>query len=386
MSPRGSAAHSAQQSSFVPAAAGKGVRRPTSARVDSRAAHDALRPVTAQDYARNSAAYSKANRKKGMSTGKKVLIGLALVLIVALIGAGTAAFLYINSVNSSLSAGVSEEEQLAIDDALAPVVSYDEPFYMLLIGSDRRAGEDWMGARADTSIVARVDSSSGTITLISIPRDTQIYLSGYSGEKFNAVYAYEGAAGLIRAASDLLGVDISHYAEVNFEELIELVDLVGGVTVNVPERIDDPDAGSIVIEAGEQTLDGKAALVFARSRQYYDGDFTRASNQRVLIEAIAKKVLSMSIAQLPGVVSAAANCVTTDLSAVNLLDLAMQIRSAETLTIYSAMVPSTFGEENGLSYVYYVEPDLSNMMDIVDAGGDPNDVETYAAIGSVLDQ
>ncbi|MBQ3106603.1 MAG: LCP family protein, partial [Eggerthellaceae bacterium] len=317
---------------------------------------------------------------------KKVAIGIAVLLLAVLLGAAAAVLLYLSSVNDSLSEGVTQEEQLAINDALAPVVSYDEPFYVMLIGSDRRAGADWMGARADTSIVARVDTATATVTLVSIPRDTQIYLPGYGRQKFNAAYAYGGTAGLINAAGELCGVSISHYVEVNFEELIALVDLVGGVTVNVPERIDDPDAGSIVIEAGEQTLSGDAALVFARSRQYYDGDFTRTSNQRLLIEALAKKVLDMSVAELPGVLSAASNSITTDLSVMDILNLAMQIKSAPELNIYSAMVPSVTGEEGGLSYVYAVEPDLSNMMDIVDQGGDPNDVETYAAIGSVLYQ
>lgn len=339
----------------------------------------------ASQYSRSNPAYSHKATKK-MGRGKKIAIGVACVLLVALVGCGTAAALFINQVNNDLSGGKTEEEMLDIQEKLVPTTSFNEPFYMMLIGSDRRADDESMGARSDTNILVRVDAPNAQVTMISIPRDTKIELDGYGTQKFNAIYNYSGVAGVIEESSQLCGVDISHYAEVNFEELISLVDAVGGVEVEVPELIDDPDAGNIVIQPGLQHLDGEAALVFARSRAYADGDFTRTSNQRLLIEALANKVLSLPATELPGVIQKAAKCVSTDLNVNELYSLVMQVQGAGDLTVYSAMVPSTTAMIDGVSYVIADMYGLADMMEIVNAGGDPNTVELsgYAAIGSSL--
>lgn len=339
---------------------------------------------THRQYARSSERYSaKEARKSGR--GKKLAIGVLCSLLVVLIGCGAAFAHFVAKVDEELSRGKSAEEQAAIAGALTDRANSTDPFYMLLLGSDARENDASMGARADTSIVARVDPKTNTVTLISIPRDTMIYIDGSGPYKFNAAYAFRGTAGAIEAASKLLNVPISHYAEVNFEDLVDLVDAVGGVEVDVPARINDPDAGDVVIEKGVQTLDGEAALVFARSRAYADGDFTRTSNQRLLIEALLDKILSLPIDQMPGVIQSAAKCVSTDFSLTEILSLATEfIDDDGDLTIYSAMVPSTTTMLDGVSYVVTDESGLKKMMEVVAQGGDPSTVQTYGATGSSL--
>ncbi len=358
-----------------------GARRPGQAYPPAKAGAPSAQ---ANPYSRNNPAYSVKATKR-MGTGKKVAITLCCVILVALIGCGTAFALFINSVDQQLKGNKTEEEQLAIQEKLVPTTTFDEPFYMLLIGSDARADDEGMGARSDTNIVVRVDAKNNQATMISIPRDTMIQIDGYGTNKFNAAYTYGNVAGVIEEANDLLGVQISHYAEVNFESLIDLVDVVGGVDVEVPERIDDPDAGDIVIEAGPQHLDGEAALVFARSRAYADGDFTRASNQRLLIEGLVNKVLSLPVTELPGVIQSAAKCVTTDLTTSDIYSLATQFKNMGDLVMYSCMVPSTTGYVNGVSYVFADTEGLSRVMQVVEQGGDPNTVSTSGAMRSALD-
>ena len=169
----------------------------------------------------------------------------------------------------------------------------------------------------------------------------------------------------------------------NFGKLKELVDAVGGVDVEVTERVDDPDADGttahpewprVIIEEGEQHLDGNQALVFARSRAYADGDFTRTANQRKLIMAIVNKVLAMNTTELLGVVQAASNCVTTDLAVGDIAALAQQFQGDEELTIYSAMVPSTTAMIGDVSYVINDPMATKEMMKLVEAGEDPSSV------------
>ena len=350
-------------------------------------AYTAVKPVGTQrsnsssssQYSRSNPNYQKKNRKG--SRGKKIAIAVVLAVLVVFVGAGTAAALWVNSVNETLTKGQKSATELdEINDVLVKTTTFEEPFYMMLIGSDARADDESMGARSDTNIVVRVDPTTNSATLISIPRDTMINIDGYGYCKFNAAYSYGGAALAIKEASELLGVNISHYAEVDFDSLIGLVDTVDGVDVTVDQRINDPDAdGSvigqkkIIIEAGEQHMDGETALVFARSRAYVDGDFTRTANQRKLIAALAEKILSMPLAKLPGIVQTAAGSITTDMSVTDLYSLATQFQDGE-LTMASCMVPSITGMYKSTSYVFCDENALASMMQTIEAGGDTSEI------------
>ena len=342
------------------------------------------RQTAASQYSRNNPSYSAARKKMGR--GKKIALGVVIAILVVAVGGGSAFAMWKNSINDQLTKGnKTDEEILAINDALKTEkdMTFTEPFYMILIGTDEAEDSDEDMHRSDTNIVVRIDPNKNQATMVSIPRDTKIDIDGYGTNKFTAAYAYGGAAGTIREANQLLGIEISHYAEVNFGKLKELVDAVGGVDVEVTERIDDPDADGtsahpewprVIIEEGEQHLDGNQALVFARSRAYADGDFTRTANQRALIMAIVNKVLDLNATDLLGVVQAASSCVTTDLAVGDIAALAEQFQDEGDLTIYSAMIPSTTAMIGDVSYVINDPVATKEMMKLVEAGEDPSSV------------
>lgn len=329
------------------------------------------------DFVRDANAYHAMAKKR--SGGKRTaFIILAAVLLVMLV-CGTAFGLFVSGVTSQLNKGTkSDAELLAIEDALGGYSSnFDEPFYMLLLGSDARVGED--KSRSDTNIVVRVDPVDDKLTMVSIPRDTKIEIPGHGTQKFNAAYAFGKVPGVIEAAEELLDIEISHYAEVNFLDLKGLVDAVGGVTVEVETRIDDyhcddGDGNHYVIEKGTQTLGGGEALTFARSRHYANGDFTRTSNQRKLVEAIVHKVLATPITNIPAVVSAAAECVTTDLKLMDIIGLAQQFADNKDIVFYNAMIPSYTQNINGISFVINDEEKTKEMMKLFVAGEDPSGI------------
>lgn len=332
--------------------------------------------------------YSRgAGQYKAKKDHKKIWIGLLSALGVAFLGCGMALAIYMGEINAKMHGNLSDEEKLAISEQLA-TATFDEPFYIMLIGSDRRDNSDKVtGQRSDVNMLVRVDANKGLATILSIPRDTRVDMGENGIQKFNAAYNFGGIAAVLEEASELTGAKIAHYADVNFAGLKDLVDAVGGVDVDVPERIDDPKAGKIVIEEGKQHLDGTTALIFARSRAYADGDFTRTSNQRLLVEAIVNKVLKTPMTSMPSVLAAAAECVTSDLNVTDIINLATQFRNAGKMTIYSAMVPSTTATIDGVSYVIADEQGLADMMMLIDAGEDPRDVqlESGAVITSSLD-
>lgn len=338
----------------------------------------------AGNYARNAQAYHAVAAKQGMGRGKKIALITICSILAVLIGCGTAFALYVNHIDSQLKGDKTEQERMAIQDALGYETSLDKPFYMMLIGTDKREGEEgpW---RSDTNIVTRVDPNKNVVSMISIPRDTKIDIDGHGTQKFNAAYAFDGAAGTITAAEDLLGVDITHYAEVSFLNLAGLVDAVGGITVENESKIDNPkcddgDGNHYVIEEGTQHLNGGEALTFARNRDYPDGDFTRTKHQRQVIEAVVDEVLAMPITGIPGVIDAALDCVETDLGVMDLAGLAQMFAdSGSGLTIYSALLPSYTQNINGISFVINDEELTAEMLEVFKVGGDISEKDRFVS-------
>ena len=320
--------------------------------------------------------------RKKHTARKAVLITLAAIVCVFGLVGGAAA-LYLNSLNQALSFDDKGEAD-DLKAALQPVAgdAKEQPFYLLVLGSDAREGDT--ASRSDVIILTRIDPADGKVTMVSIPRDTMIDLEGHGRQKINAAYAYGGAAGAVKAVSKFSGVPISHYAEIHFEELESLVDSLGGVWVDVPVTNDETGSSNTGtrIEAGEQLLDGQTALAFARERYgYLRGDFQRADNQRILAEAIVKKVLGVSPLDLPGTVQQLASCVSTDYGLADIVGLAQTFQAADALTFYSALVPSSTMTIDEVSYVVTEYPGWTEMMQRVDAGEDPNGSTTSGAQG-----
>ena len=220
----------------------------------------------ASQYSRNNVNYH--TKSKGSSKGAKIVVAIIFIALIATV-AGLGYYVFKQSQKDAVNADLhklDDAEMEALDSALTGSTKFDEPFTVLLLGSDARVDDESMGARTDTNIIVRVDPFTNTITMMSIPRDTAVQLPGVGTAKFNAAYFYGGPSGTIEAATNLTGIPIDHYAEINFEGLVDLINAIGGIDVYVDERIEDPDAGDYIIEEGEQHLSGEEALVFGGRR------------------------------------------------------------------------------------------------------------------------
>lgn len=331
---------------------------------------DSPKKQTIEDLAENTsgpaqkralARAEEKKRKKKMYIIGGITIG---VCILSILGAMLFSFL-----------STSFEEDASVRDELT-ATSFNEPFYMLLVGTDTREGKSYKltDGRSDSCILVRIDPVNYVVTMISIPRDTKITVDGNT-QKFNAVYAYGGIKATIQQVKKMMGIDISHYAEVSFNGLTDMVNAVGGVEVDVPNAINDPNAG-VSVAAGKHVLNGEEALAFSRSRHFGDGDFTRTADQRVLIDALIRKAYSMDVSEVSNVLRAAKNFVRTDLRLGDMISLATKFMTADQeMKIYSAMVPSTTSSEGGVSYVITDKSALSRMIKMIENGEDPLMVE-----------
>ena len=319
-------------------------------------------------------AYAKRRRKKRRGV---VLRTLLVTVLVALIGVGTAAALYIMRINSNLTHGVTEElrQQLV-------AVEPQQPFYMLLLGVDKseaRAnewGDSTSSFRSDTIILARIDPPAQKVTLVSIPRDTMVDMGSHGEQKINAAYSYGGAAYMVEVVSEFSGVDISHYAEIDFEQFTTIVDTIGGIEVTLPVDVIDEGYAGINLTAGTHQIDGSTALALCRSRHAYDayggGDFFRAANQRMVIAAIVKKVLQQDPLTMAGTVSELAESVITDFTVIDIVGLASQFQNLDVdNNIYSGQCPTISQYINNLWYEIVDEAAWAEMMERVEAGESP---------------
>lgn len=331
-----------------------------------------------QAYSRrvSQAEYTKTRKKRQR---KKVMFGaLAAVLVLVLGGAGVA-LAYYGSIEAKLKEGLDPE----LADVLVKTDLAKEPFYMLLMGVDgseeRAESAEYAGDnfRSDSIMLARIDPVNVKVTLISLHRDTLIDMGEYGQQKLNAAHALGGASLAVKTVSEFAGVPISHYASINFDGFREIVDMLGGIEVDVPMEINDQDAGGH-LDAGPQTLNGEQALILCRARHAYDdygdGDTYRAANQRLVLSAIAKKILSSDVVTMGSTISSMSSYLTTDLDVMDIVGLAQVMRSLNPETdIYSAMEPTTSQLVGGVWYEFTNVNAWKEMMNRVDQGLPPTD-------------
>lgn len=316
-------------------------------------------------------------RKKKSKRKRILFISLAVVCALALGGIG-AAWAYINQVDNSLRDDLDADllQSLAVTD------SPSDPFYMLLIGVDKSEYRDSSGEyggsyRTDSMMLARIDPKEKAVTLISVPRDTKVELAGHGTQKINAAYAFGGPSLAVKTVSELAGVPINHYAEIDFDGFQAVVDALGGIEVDVPMEINDDMAGGHV-DAGQQTLNGEQALILCRSRHNYDdignGDAIRAANQRLVLSAIMKKVMTSDVATITNTVSTLAEYVTTDYSVAGIVGLAQSMIGMDVDdNVYTAQVPTTSTYENDLWWEVLNESEWEAMMERVRQGLPPTE-------------
>ena len=339
--------------------------------------------IDISEYSRDNAeGYAKQLRRKRFR--KRTLTVVILLLVGILAGGGIAAALWVDSVQARMND--SSVVDVELTEHLADPVEAGDPYYVLLLGTDGRPGETTY--RSDTIILTRVDPKAKTVTMLSLPRDTRVvYKNSYM--KLTEVHSYGGAAGMVEIVSELCGVEISHYAEVNFDGLATIANALGGVTVDVDvDMFDNKNFNGVVsLSKGEHELWGEEALFYCRCRAFPDGDFTRMRHQRTFIKAVINKVMSsFDPTLIVRVVDACADMLITDLSVSDIIQIATEMRGIDTETgIYSAQVPGYGTMINGVSFVIVSQADIDRYMEVVDAGGDPGELDTTATYDSSID-
>jgi polyisoprenyl-teichoic acid--peptidoglycan teichoic acid transferase len=265
----------------------------------------------------------KNTSKKKKRKWLKILI-FSFVLLFLVVGG------YVYSVYNSLSKAVDtmhEPLERGKSEKRSKELSFAkaEPFSVLLMGVDERKGDR---GRSDSLIVLTVNPNKNSVKMLSIPRDTRTEIIGKGKEdKINHAYAFGGVDMTMATVENFLDIPIDHFVQINMEGFKEIVDAVGGVTVQ--NDLDFTHEGTH-FPKGELTLNGAKALKYSRMR-YEDprGDFGRQARQRQIIQAVIKEGASLStITNYGDIFNALGNNVKTSLKFDEMVTIQRKYKAA----------------------------------------------------------
>jgi LCP family protein required for cell wall assembly len=233
---------------------------------------------------------------------------------------------------------------------------------------------------ADTMLLVSFNPQTEKVTVLSLPRDTQVRMGEYGVQKINAANSYGGPALAAKVTSELLeDIPIDRYVRVNVQGVEKLIDALGGVTVHVPKDMKYTDESQhlyIDLKAGKQHLDGDKALQFLRYRYDRYGDIGRVQRQQMMMRALSEQALNPSIVtKVPKILAVIQSNIDTNLSVEELVALVGFSTQIERDNIEMLMLPGNFSSD-GRTEVSYWLPDQEEIQQMMAQQFDRGYIET----------
>lgn len=283
-----------------------------------------------------------------------------------------------------------------VPNATAPPVFPDwtgkDPINILLLGADTNAARQKSGepALSDTIIIVSINPVTKQVGMMSIPRDLLVPIPGVGSQKINAAFSIGSLSnitgpGLVRATIEYnFHVQINYFAQVDFQGFRDIINTLGGVTLDVPAPIkDDTYPGEqfnytrIYFHTGLQHMDGQTALEYVRTR-HDDNDFARGVRQQQLLTALRQQAINLNLLpKAPQLIEDLGNTIRTDVPPGDLIKLAKLGTEIKTSDIRSySILPGT--TEQSTPQGYYLIPDWTKIREIVNQMIPPTPAATPA--------
>ncbi|MCQ2471792.1 MAG: LCP family protein [Clostridia bacterium] len=271
--------------------------------------HTQLKPQGS--YSSATKQFGKAMKKKKSGCGCGTMF-VCLLLVLAIGFAGLYGYVF-------AMAGKVQSAELQADYSV-DLKRSDDVLNILLIGLDKADGGV---SRSDSMMLLSIDKSTRTLKLTSFLRDMWVKIPGYYNAKLNAAYAYGGAQLTVDTIESNFNIDIDHFVLVDFDMFEQIIDSLGGVTVDITEREAEflRTHTRVKVPAGENTLNGEYALIYSRIRKL-DSDFYRTQRQRKVMTSIINKAKRSNPITLVNMVSDIMPLITTDINRSELTGLA----------------------------------------------------------------
>ena len=276
-------------------------------------------------------ASGRIRRKESGRRGRKIFLVTGISIISVMLIAVTALSIFWSYIFS----GFIPDKGGEISPHPTEALTYEPPFKeditnILLIGTDSRDPDNERG-RSDSLIILTVDRKHNVIKMSSIMRDSYVYIPGgtRSHDKIDAAYSYGGPELALRTVNRNFRLSIEHYISVNMENMAEIIDIAGGVVINVTsgemQNMNIGLRGDDKIKApGEQLLNGKQAVQYARVRKV-GGDGERTRRQRDVLTLLYKKFMSVNVTTKTHMIQRGLSLIRSNMTALQLTAIGMDV-------------------------------------------------------------
>ena len=240
----------------------------------------------------------------------------------------------------------------------------NEVYNILLVGVDARGYEE--NSRSDTIILASYNKTKHTVKLVSILRDCYVNIPTKGWDKINAATSYGGVGMLVNTLNENFNLDIQHYVQIKFDDFKTVIDLMGGLDVELTSaeikyinnklHVEDKDyKNDITAEPGVVHLNGTQTLWHCRNRSIGNSDFTRTDRQREVLSLIIDKAMNLSVPQMSVFVYSMKDYVDMNVPLSLILSLGKDALITNEMTIESYRIPFdnefTFANKRGASVI-----------------------------------
>ena len=265
-------------------------------------------------YERNKEREEENNmrKKKKMNKGLKIFLIILLVLVIFILGLGVAGYTFVNGKIGKMQKENIDTTAVGInEETKQELKGYRN---IALLGIDSRADDYGLGNRSDCMIIASINQETNAVKLISVYRDTYVYVTENGTKRLDKIthaYSYGGAQNTLKSLNEAMDLNITEFVTVNFDAVIAAVDSLGGVYIDIDESeikyvndyIDATSESSRVksshiTHSGRQKLDGVQAVSYTRVRYTAGGDYKRTERMRTVVEAMLSKAKTLNVGQL----------------------------------------------------------------------------------------
>lgn len=275
-----------------------------------------------------------------------------------------------NDVNGDLSNKLSSYKNQSYKEEQVPQITN-----IAIFGLDKRNVDD--ASRSDCIIILSVDEADKTIKLSSIMRDTYVSVYGHGMTKITHAYAYGGPVLALRTLNENFGLNIKDFIAVDFFQFEKLIDMLGGVTVDVmPDEIQDinecmSETGGIekksftpVTAPGTQVLNGMQVVAYCRVRYTAGDDYKRTERQRDVLQQVLQKLFKVNVDKYPEVAANLLSCVETSLDSSKVLKLALDVYHTGIQNIDKQRFPlDSCSKGETIDGIWYLATDLNTTKD-----------------------
>ena len=261
----------------------------------------------------------KKNKRRGLKAFGIIVLVL-LILLAIIIGS---IVWVINDKFSKMQQIDIDEEELSVSSEIEQNLA--EYRNIALFGIDSRQDTYSRGNRSDCIIIASLNNTTKEVKLISVYRDTYVNIEGHGLDKITHAYSYGEAPLAIKTLNTNLDLNIKEFVTVNFDAVKEIVDNIGGISMNITQEEVSHISG--ISKAGTYNLTGEQALAYSRIRYATGGDYKRTERMRDVLTAVMNKIKTFDISRLNSFIDFVLPKIYTNISASDVFSMIPSLTS-----------------------------------------------------------